>query len=181
MKNKVVGNKIFYKVGKEDIGLFVSPKNPEFNENLEKGIRDLVILLNDRHYPTISSCQGHNFSLNRRVSICFPNKEKMEKFECLIKSFNIPYLVMYEHKVEDFYNLDKTKNFKAGEQIANELSLDWEPEFVGDLNFEHNSDHDINKFASAIKKTYRQFFYLEEDYQKLLNLLHLKLLPLYFL
>ena len=66
--NKKIFGRVFYSIGKKDVGLVVSPHSDEFKDNLEKGIRDLVLMLNDRDYPTISSCQGHGFFCKRRVA-----------------------------------------------------------------------------------------------------------------
>lgn len=182
MKNKKSGNRIFYSLGKDDVGLFVRMDSPEYQENLEEGIKDLVNLLNNRLYPTISSCHGHGLESNRRVAIrkTFPISHYLENK--LIQQSDVPYLKVYKFEPEDFYKMDRKRNEKAKEQLANSLNVDWEVEYIGYLNFEHSVGKDEGNFLKMfILKTYRQIFCLERDYNKLLSYLKENLLPLQFL
>lgn len=58
----------------------VSPYAETFLDNIEDGIKPLVLALKDKCYLTISSCESHGLSFRRYVTIVFPSQETAEDF-----------------------------------------------------------------------------------------------------
>lgn len=59
----------------------VSPFAGSFLENLEDGVRDLILALKQKGYFSISSCQGHCLWDRRYVKLIFPSREAALAFQ----------------------------------------------------------------------------------------------------
>jgi len=57
----------------------VSPYNPNFRSQIEEGVWPLVSALTNKGYLTCSSCEGHGWDLNCRVSLVTPSLESATK------------------------------------------------------------------------------------------------------
>lgn len=178
--NKKIFGRVFHKVGKKDVGLVVSPESSDFEWNLESGVRELVQILNERDYPTISSCQGHGLFCKRRVAICFPSYSKFLMFKLLVVGLGIPYLRVDHYCAEEFYQIDGCYNKNAVNELNQLLGLDWKTYNVGWLVFDYDFDNEKNSVdkIGRVKKLYRQLFHLKKDYLKLCYFLKKNLLPL---
>ena len=65
----------------------VSPYSPEFLNNIEEGIKPLVQALFNKGYLSISSCEGHNLSFKRYITIIFPTIESANSFRASFSKF----------------------------------------------------------------------------------------------
>jgi|688.fasta_scaffold853215_1 hypothetical protein len=59
----------------------VTPYAKDFLDNIEDGIKPLVIALKDKGYLSISSCEGHNLWDRRFVVLIFPSKKEAISFQ----------------------------------------------------------------------------------------------------
>lgn len=178
--NKKIFGRVFHSKGKKDVGLVVPPNSKDFEWHLEKGIIKLVKLLNDRDYPTISSCQGHGLFCKRRVAICFPSYMKFLIFKMLVDELKIPYLRVDHLYAEEFYQVDGKYNGNAVNEINHLLGQDWKAYSIGWLVFDYDFDNEKNFVykIGRVRKLYRQLFHLRKDYKRLIHFLQKKLLPL---
>lgn len=59
----------------------VSPYAETFLDNIEEGIKPLVLALRDKNYLSISSCEGHGLDFRRYVTLVFPDRESAQNFQ----------------------------------------------------------------------------------------------------
>jgi hypothetical protein len=72
----------------------VSPYNPKFETQIELGVWPLVSALTSKGYLTCSSCEGHGWDLNCRVTLVLPT---LEAAIILSESLNIaPWKIQIE-------------------------------------------------------------------------------------
>lgn len=69
---------------------FISQYSPLIADNLEPGVKLLVRSLHAYGYLTLGSCQGHEDSQFRWVTMVFTQPDDMIAFKNLINSFNLP-------------------------------------------------------------------------------------------
>lgn len=67
----------------------VSPYTKVFQQNLEDGIKDLVISLAHKGYLPISSCASHELWDRRFFALCFTSSHEAEKFMRLLARIKI--------------------------------------------------------------------------------------------
>lgn len=76
----------------------VTPYAKSFLDNIEEGIKPLVIALKDKGYLSMSSCQGHCLWDRRFVMLVFPSKEAALEFQTNIP-FNLTYKLRHATEV----------------------------------------------------------------------------------
>lgn len=92
----VKGNKHFDNgrtyVFKDDFGKYVSTFVSQYSDiiekNLEPGVRDAVLALQERGYLTFTSCQGHADSKHRYIGVVFNNPAQKGQFIHEMKALN---------------------------------------------------------------------------------------------
>jgi len=90
MKNHISESGRIIVPNSDNIGRFVSPKNLDFLENVEKGVADLVLACLSRGLVTVSSCEGHpEDEDNREVTLAFRSISDCEKFIKIIPDYRI--------------------------------------------------------------------------------------------
>lgn len=105
----------------------VSPLSKIIVDNVEPGISSLVFSLIDKGYLTTGSCQGHEDSKWRRVSIFFPTKDQAEDFKDFFKKFKLPISFRYNFDYDNYDDQDYRKHtfiFKCREFQKDNPSID---------------------------------------------------------
>lgn len=134
----------------EYVSHFISQYSPLITDNIEPGVKLLVRMLHGHWYLTMGSCQGHEDSQFRWVSMVFTKPEELSNFKKLVDGFKLP-ITWYDNFV----------NFR-GNPVKNEpdsfhLSLTWDQKQV-------SSNRSIkNKKLQG---------YTEEDLTKYLNVMY---------
>lgn len=67
----------------------VSPYSNTFLNNIEKGVFDLVVALNQKRYLTCSSCEGHGNTFRRYVTLAFGDEDSRDYVKNMINSLNL--------------------------------------------------------------------------------------------
>lgn len=62
------------------VSTFVSQYSNIIQNNLEPGVKEAVLALNERGYLTFTSCQGHDDSKHRYIGVLFNTKEQKANF-----------------------------------------------------------------------------------------------------
>lgn len=70
-----------------EIANSVSPYSRIFEEQLEDGIKEVVLALTSKRYLTYSSCEGHDIWGRRFVGLAFNSVEEREKFCSFFEKF----------------------------------------------------------------------------------------------
>jgi len=129
------------------LAVTVSPYHPAFSSQVEPGIWDLVISLNNKGYNTVSSCEGHYDNDNHKgspmVIVAFTSEWSKDMFVDKIKKIpgtlieqDVRFNVSYDPLSEKFIRGDGKVNV----------------EFLNDI-FMKNSDYytlvkvELNKFT----------------------------------
>lgn len=100
------------------ISHYVSQFSSIINDNLEPGVALLVRLLHLKGYLTMGSCQGHEDSPFRWVTVVFPEREQLEDFRTMVDKFQLP-VTWYEN----FLNF-REKN-KIPDDEGHQISFTW--------------------------------------------------------
>lgn len=100
------------------ISHYVSQFSSIINDNLEPGVAVLVRLLHLKGYLTMGSCQGHEDSPFRWVSLAFPERSQLDDFMKMVDKFELP-ITWYEN----FLNFrEKNKTF---DDNSYQVSFTW--------------------------------------------------------
>jgi hypothetical protein len=67
----------------------VSPYAKKFIQNIEDGVKDLVLALHNKRYLTYSSCEGHGYSFRRYVGLALADEESRDYIANEIKALEI--------------------------------------------------------------------------------------------
>jgi hypothetical protein len=115
----------------EYVSARVSPYSSNIFNNIEPGVKDLVLTLISKGYLTCSSCQGHSDRKYRFVSIAFNTKEQLNDFKSSIESFRLPVVFKF-HNLKDpyddfklIYNQSKYKNQKLSVEDYKSIAVDY--------------------------------------------------------
>lgn len=131
------------------ISHFISQHSPLINDNLEPGVAVLVRLLHLKGYLTMGSCQGHEDSPFRWVSLAFPEKEQLESFQKLVDELKLP-ITWYDN----FLNFREKK--KKLDDDSYQLAFTW-------------NQYNVN--ARSLESL-RDQGYSEEELTKYLNIMY---------
>lgn len=101
----------------------VTPYAKSFLDNIEDGIKPLVIALRDKGYLSFSSCEGHCLWDRRFVMLVFPSKEAALEFQERIP-FNLTFKIIHctdmlnvELSVDEYGRINNAEK----KQLHNEL------------------------------------------------------------
>lgn len=74
----------------DNLGRFVSPKDPNFISNIEEGVVRLVLACMSKGLRTVSSCEGHPEDRdNREVTLAFKSKMELNRFKELVPDYRM--------------------------------------------------------------------------------------------
>lgn len=105
----------------------VSPYADSFLDNIEEGIKPLVLALKDKGYLSISSCESHGLSFRRYVTLVFPSEQTAEDF---LSHFPFPIATNLVHcteflnnkiDVDDYGNLSNSRKIEANNNIRHSI------------------------------------------------------------
>lgn len=134
-------------------------KRELLKDSVEKGVYELVKVLNDKNYLTFSSCHGHSLLSGIHVDLAFPNKEYAEFF---INNFKDIQHVTFKRKInylDEFYGASDENEVR--EILNKNFNRDY-PEYcliqLCILNYSEYSNpfsYILSKFLN-LDKTYRK-------------------------
>ena len=100
--NSNIKGRIFFKSRSgQYVATNVSPYSKEFEKNLEPKVKDSILMLRDKGYLTLSSCQGHCLNSKRYITLAFYSKERAEQF---VEELNIPRFNYLYFKPTEYMN-----------------------------------------------------------------------------
>ena len=130
----------------------VSPYSDKFEENIEDGIKPLVLALKKKRYLTYSSCMGHGPSFRRYIGLAFADEETRDYVANEIKSLKI--LGVKTKNMNTVSNMKVTKNTRTNK-----------PEFEKyreeERQREISQEKEVTTFNIQFHRNYEQYFFME--------------------
>lgn len=100
----------------DNIGRFVSPKDPNFISNIEDGVVRLVLACISKGLRTVSSCEGHPKDRdNREVTLAFKSKKELDQFKELVPDYRLT-------ETEQFFTSKKEQSKSTVHAFGSEYS-----------------------------------------------------------
>lgn len=130
----------------------LSPYAEKFEDNIEEGIKPLVMALKKKRYLTYSSCMGHGPSFRRYVGLAFADEETRNYVARQINSLNIVGVTTK--------NMDTVSNMRVTQHNRTN-----KPEFgkytEEDRQKEITQEKEVTTFNIQFHRNYEQYFFME--------------------
>lgn len=123
----------------------VSPFHPQFDTQIEDGIKDIVYAFLSKNYMPLSSCEGHDFSWdNTYIKLAVKSEEDAELLQDAFSS--VPFVKTYIH--------DKSANVK----IYKDTYGRWVAGKMDEL--EYNAFLEVKSLNELFLRNYSKYYFI---------------------